>query len=42
VEEAYGNEQADALWKARDATIAQSFTEAASYRADLNYVPAKK
>ena len=42
VEEAYGKEQADALWKSRDATIAQSFTEAATYRPDLSYVPAKK
>jgi hypothetical protein len=42
VEEAYGKEQADALWKSRDATIAQSFTEAASYHPDLSYVPAKK
>jgi len=42
VEEAYGKEQADALWKERDATIAQSFTEAATYRPDLSYVPAKK
>jgi hypothetical protein len=42
VEEAYGKEQADALWKSRDATIAQSFTEAASYRPDLSYVPAMK
>jgi hypothetical protein len=42
VEEAYGKEQADAIWKGRDATVAQSFTEAATYRPDLSYVPGKK
>jgi hypothetical protein len=42
VDEAYGKDQAAALWKDRDATVAQSYTEAASYRPDLSYVPAKK
>jgi hypothetical protein len=41
VEEAYGKDQADALWKSVDACVAQAFSEAASYRPDLSYVPGK-
>ncbi len=41
VEEAYGKDQADAIWKTFDSCVAQSFSEAASYRPDLSYIPAK-
>ena len=41
VEEAFGKDQADAIWKTVDASIAQVFTEAASYRPDLSYIPGK-
>jgi hypothetical protein len=41
VEEAYGKAQADALWKTFYGTVAQAFSEAATYRPDLSYVPGK-
>ena len=41
VEGAYGKDPADAIWKTLDACVAQSFSEAAAYRPDLSYVPAK-
>jgi hypothetical protein len=41
VEQAYGKDQADAIWKTFDACVAQSFSEAASYRPDLSYVAGK-
>lgn len=41
VEQAYGKDQADSIWKTLDACVAQSLTEAASYRPDLSYLGGK-